>query len=456
MTKKKLPVRIIAPIAALAALTSGCSGSAYSESDRLGAMSDASTTPQAVAVNPPVLENLPGSGPGDGDAPAPTARISQVFPPQGKVSSIPSAVDIVFTQEMDRASIEDESNYQLRCDNGDHQIKSAALSGKEGARVELYGVGALKSGEQCLLVLSSAIRTEQGASIVGKRIIRYELWLPIAPVPMPMPMPVPGPTATTAPTPPKDTVKPYGQITYPKAGDRLDGVVYAEALALDSGEVASGVASVTYFLDGKVLAVATKAPYKAQLNLAPYGDGKKHTLSMNVKDNAGNEGVELSPVKVKVMPAKDSKVNAFGGGGGSAFDDAKAPDGASLVGFDLRYGGAIDQVRPIWASNYGAREQTVHAKAYGGNGGNSKRVLCPDGARVSGMAVTVGDFGGSQVVKALALYCKKLDGTVTTGVPTLGGSGVAVSFPSCGGSSFVHGIHGGAGKYLNQIGVYCR
>jgi hypothetical protein len=81
-----------------------------------------------------------------------------------------------------------------------------------------------------------------------------------------------------------DTTAPSVAITAPTNGATVTANVKVTASASDSG---SGIAKVTFYLDGKVLATVTSAPYSTQWNTKKSTKGK-HTLTAVAQDNAGN------------------------------------------------------------------------------------------------------------------------------------------------------------------------
>jgi hypothetical protein len=82
-----------------------------------------------------------------------------------------------------------------------------------------------------------------------------------------------------------DLVAPTVAITAPINGATLTGSVKVTASASDVG--GSGIARVTFYLDGTLLATGTQAPYSTQWNTKKSGKGQ-HRLTAIAQDNAGN------------------------------------------------------------------------------------------------------------------------------------------------------------------------
>jgi peptidoglycan/xylan/chitin deacetylase (PgdA/CDA1 family) len=82
-----------------------------------------------------------------------------------------------------------------------------------------------------------------------------------------------------------DVVAPTVAITAPINGATLTGSVKVTASASDVG--GSGIAKVTFYLDGTLLATGTQAPYSTQWNTKKSGKGQ-HRLTAIAQDNAGN------------------------------------------------------------------------------------------------------------------------------------------------------------------------
>jgi hypothetical protein len=81
-----------------------------------------------------------------------------------------------------------------------------------------------------------------------------------------------------------DTTAPTVAITAPSNGATVSGSVKVTASASDAG---SGIAKVTFYLDGSVLATVTSTPYSTQWNTKKSTKGT-HTLTAVAQDNAGN------------------------------------------------------------------------------------------------------------------------------------------------------------------------
>ncbi len=81
-----------------------------------------------------------------------------------------------------------------------------------------------------------------------------------------------------------DTTGPSVAITSPADGATVQGTVKVQAAAADSE---SGVASVTLYVDGTKVAVATRSPYQFIWNTKKVSTGP-HTLTAQAVDRAGN------------------------------------------------------------------------------------------------------------------------------------------------------------------------
>jgi peptidoglycan/xylan/chitin deacetylase (PgdA/CDA1 family) len=93
-----------------------------------------------------------------------------------------------------------------------------------------------------------------------------------------------------------DATAPTVSITSPAAGASVTGRVTVAASASDTG--GSGVASVSFYADAKLIATDTTAPYSATWNTRPVAKGA-HTLTAVAKDAAGNVTTS-APVTVTV------------------------------------------------------------------------------------------------------------------------------------------------------------
>jgi hypothetical protein len=84
-------------------------------------------------------------------------------------------------------------------------------------------------------------------------------------------------------------------ITAPANGAKVTASVKVTASASDAG---SGIANVTFYLDGKLLATVTTTPYSTPWNTKKSTKGT-HTLTAIARDNAGNTSTS-APVTVTV------------------------------------------------------------------------------------------------------------------------------------------------------------
>lgn len=91
-----------------------------------------------------------------------------------------------------------------------------------------------------------------------------------------------------------DTVAPTVAITSPASGATIKGNVKIVAAATDAG---SGVARITFYVDGQLLGAVTSTPYQIPWNTKKYAKGS-HTLTAVAEDMAGNTTASSSVVVV--------------------------------------------------------------------------------------------------------------------------------------------------------------
>ncbi len=97
-----------------------------------------------------------------------------------------------------------------------------------------------------------------------------------------------------------DTTSPSVSITSPAAGQQVSRNVTISASASD----AVGVTSVTFKVDGAVIATDSKSPYSVRWNIRGVADGS-HTLRAEARDAAGNVGTS-APVVVTIGSPADA------------------------------------------------------------------------------------------------------------------------------------------------------
>ena len=149
-----------------------------------------------------------------------------------------------------------------------------------------------------------------------------------------------------------------------------------------------------------------------------------------------------------------------GGSGGTAFTQT-CPDGAVLAGLQGRFGDFIDSVKAVCVrlDAIGDAVETTVQSAHGGSGGTTGYDLrCPRGWAVTGLRGRSGFF-----VDRLQLVCApvQLDGTALVSADhadqfKAGGSGGSAFTLHCGGTRPARGINGGAGSFLDRIGLGCE
>jgi len=105
------------------------------------------------------------------------------------------------------------------------------------------------------------------------------------------PAPTPAPTPTPTPTPTPDTTAPSLTVTSPTTGSTVKGRFTIQATAGD----ASGIAKVTFVIDGRLVSTDTTAPYGYTAT------AKKgwHTIVVTAYDQAGNATSVTLAVRVR-------------------------------------------------------------------------------------------------------------------------------------------------------------
>lgn len=151
-----------------------------------------------------------------------------------------------------------------------------------------------------------------------------------------------------------------------------------------------------------------------------------------------------------------------GGTGGAPFrSECRRND--VVIGFNLRYGVAIDAIVPIciplnperteWAGE--AYEPTQY---FGGSGGSYYKLACQPGDAVREVELTPGDWGDHFVVRKIDLWCYDLQsGTknfVSMPYPRETRPRLPVKI-GCGSNEWVTGIYGRSGALVDQLGLVC-
>ncbi|HET7830257.1 MAG TPA: Ig-like domain-containing protein [Candidatus Limnocylindrales bacterium] len=88
-----------------------------------------------------------------------------------------------------------------------------------------------------------------------------------------------------------DLAAPTATLTAPAAQATVTGMVTLTATAADTG--GSGIASVTFYIDGNALATDTSSPYSTTWNTKKVSKGS-HTISASATDAAGNAGQRMT------------------------------------------------------------------------------------------------------------------------------------------------------------------
>lgn len=100
----------------------------------------------------------------------------------------------------------------------------------------------------------------------------------------------PGDAGACSQSPPMDTTPPVVKLTAPTDGATIAGVVTLAATATDDD---SGVAGVSFLVDGTVIGEDTTAPYSMDWSSGTIADGS-HTLAAIARDVAGNSATSGS------------------------------------------------------------------------------------------------------------------------------------------------------------------
>jgi hypothetical protein len=149
-----------------------------------------------------------------------------------------------------------------------------------------------------------------------------------------------------------------------------------------------------------------------------------------------------------------------GGSGGTSFTQTCA-NGGVLVGLQGAFGDFIDSVKAVCSriDSIGDPVDTSVLSAHGGGGGTTGYDLrCPRGWAVTGLKGRSGSL-----VDRIQLVCApvQLDGTALVSADhtdqfKAGGSGGSSFSIHCGGTRPARGINGGAGSFIDRIGLGCE
>jgi len=136
--------------------------------------------------------------------------------------------------------------------------------------------------------------------------------------------------------------------------------------------------------------------------------------------------------------------DTYGGGGGNVFRET-CNENERLVGFYARWGSFVDSLTPLCES------VSTHARRVlprvGGDGGQfGQWLVCPAYRYVSAVHVRAGDY-----LDNLQIECN--DGTTSINVGGYGGTQATYACPI--GFDAAVGIRGGAGSYVDRLGLSC-
>lgn len=158
-----------------------------------------------------------------------------------------------------------------------------------------------------------------------------------------------------------------------------------------------------------------------------------------------------------VVDLYGSRLAAYGGSGGGAFVDS-CPQGSVAVGFDVRTGDWVDQVRLICReiSQTGALGATSYTPVRGGNGGTAASGQCPAGQVLRG-----------ELVGTNGVWAGKIGGRCDTPehifseaggyMGTVGpfGANGTLSENACPAGTAITGIYGRSGSWVDRVGLVC-
>jgi thermitase len=181
-----------------------------------------------------------------------------------------------------------------------------------------------------------------------------------------------------------DTTPPTVSLAAPLSGATVSGSISVQANASDD----TGVASVTFSVDGVSQGIASAAPYNFSWNTASVANGS-HTLKVMASDAAGNTAsaqisvtvsngpLDTSPPTVSIASQAGSKTST------SITVNATASDNVGVMKVELWVDGKLSQTRTTspWSFSVSTRKwatgpHTLQCKAYdaAGNVGLSQIV----------------------------------------------------------------------------------
>jgi hypothetical protein len=366
-------------------------------------------------------------------------RISQIEPATGVVTKMPSVIYLNFSGAMDVDSVEDTLNYDFRCADGIYDLTSVTLSGNDVARIEAPLVGTLPAGAQCTLTVSSGVLDTGGNALIGKSVFTYRL-----------------PSAGSR----VDVTAPVGRVDYPYANDLLGGAqVPLRASAEDLGDLATGVATVQYFVGGYNAGLSSVAPYLVYLDTTRLGN-TTHQVTLQITDKAGNVATAVSPINVRVSNDRTVYGEFKGAGRGDGITLELSP-GIGLEGFQLDVTSSdIVMMRAQGRYTYGdqAGGFTSTGIAAASGSGNRSRVIptCGTNKRVSGIWGT----SKSGKITSLGLFCREMKGDVEiiadVKVPMFGKADGAAFGAQCDKGQWAAGVKARMTSRLEGIALGCR
>lgn len=190
-----------------------------------------------------------------------------------------------------------------------------------------------------------------------------------------------------------DTIAPSVTLTKPASGANLRGTVELAASADDN----TGVARVTFMVDGAVVNSDSAAPYSYNWNSAGVLNGS-HTVTAQAVDAAGNTklsaGVAVTVDNEVALPApwQSADIGSVGVAGGAAYDDG----GFNIAGAGSGIGGQADAFRFVYQPLNGdgqitVRTDSLQAPDPAGRAGVMVRESLATGSKHVTLAVTAGN-----------------------------------------------------------------
>lgn len=153
-------------------------------------------------------------------------------------------------------------------------------------------------------------------------------------------------------------------------------------------------------------------------------------------------------------PSYAGQTNIVGGEGGSAFR-IECPSGAFIFGFDIRFGKALDQIKPYCAQVRDGKftDERSQPGWTGGNGGSPGKVFCPGWNGLAGLDVFLDP---KQIVRQLTMKCYLPGNSQMNAVssPSIGSYYYNESL-QCPPNQFANGIVGRSGVLIDAIGLLC-